>query len=62
MDALMNVSKTTKWLGCNSNSHVTFSDKKIEFKLNCFNVAFPMCQRNFGVQKALQTGLLLVFM
>jgi len=30
-DILINVTKTRKWLGCISNSHVTFFDKNLVF-------------------------------
>ena len=49
----MYVTKTRKWTGCNSKSHVTLFDINLVFKLNCFNVAFPLGQRNFSVRKAL---------
>ena len=43
--------KPRKWLNCNSNTHVTFFDKNLIFKVNCLKMEFPLCQRNFSVWK-----------
>jgi len=58
----MYVIKTRKWFGSNINTHVTFFDRNLVFKLNCFNVAFPLCQGTSVCGKQLQKGLLLVFL
>ena len=48
----MYVTKARKWLGCKFQLTCKFLIKVLFFKLNCFNVAFPLRQRNFSVQKA----------
>jgi hypothetical protein len=56
LDILTNVEKTRKWLGSNSNSHVTFFDKNLVFKSKLLQCGISTVSRNLSVQKACTNG------